>query len=117
MSKSLKNFITIRELLKEYTPDHFRLFCLAHRYSSDVEYAPDRMEEARRLQARVEDFLRTAIAFTAAEQIPTTGGAAGSSSGEVRAWKWNRADRELEALLASTRGEVRAALGAPHVHV
>lgn len=38
MSKSLKNFITIRSLLLDHDPDDFRVFCLQHRYSANVDY-------------------------------------------------------------------------------
>ena len=52
MSKSLKNFITIKELLSPendtvtVTPDDFRLFCLLHHYRSNVTYSMDRIHDA-----------------------------------------------------------------------
>jgi cysteinyl-tRNA synthetase len=38
MSKSLKNFIPIRALLLDHDADDFRVFCLQHRYSANVDY-------------------------------------------------------------------------------
>ncbi len=37
MSKSLKNFITIKDFLANRSPDVMRMFCLQHRYSSGIE--------------------------------------------------------------------------------
>jgi cysteinyl-tRNA synthetase len=38
MSKSLKNFITIRQCLARHHADDFRLFCLQHKYWANVNY-------------------------------------------------------------------------------
>ena len=38
MSKSLKNFITVRECLERHHPDDFRVFCLQRRYGANVDY-------------------------------------------------------------------------------
>ncbi|NWI49773.1 SYCM protein, partial [Calyptomena viridis] len=40
MSKSLKNYITIKDFLKKFSSDQFRMFCLRSRYSSGKEKAP-----------------------------------------------------------------------------
>ncbi|NXN32236.1 SYCM protein, partial [Nycticryphes semicollaris] len=37
MSKSLKNYITIKDFLKKFSADQFRMFCLRSRYSSGKE--------------------------------------------------------------------------------
>jgi hypothetical protein len=39
MSKSLKNFVTIRELLKNHTADQFRMFCFQYKYRSNVHFS------------------------------------------------------------------------------
>lgn len=46
MSKSLKNFITIREFLQQYSANLLRVFCLDNHYSSNIHYSPDRMTQA-----------------------------------------------------------------------
>jgi cysteinyl-tRNA synthetase len=48
MSKSLGNFLTIKEILKEYHPEVVRLFLLSRHYRSPVDYSTQGMEETRR---------------------------------------------------------------------
>ncbi len=40
MSKSLKNFVTIEEFLKTYSPNVLRLLVLSHLYRSPIDYSP-----------------------------------------------------------------------------
>lgn len=59
MSKSVKNFVTIREFLdRGGSADAFRTFCLLHRYSSPVEYSEDRLIDAQSFVSRIRGFLR-----------------------------------------------------------
>jgi cysteinyl-tRNA synthetase len=46
MSKSLGNFITIKDALKKYIPDVLKMFFLQSHYSSPVDFTQKRMEEA-----------------------------------------------------------------------
>ena len=49
MSKSLKNFVTVRELLNgddAVDPEAFRIFCGLHRYASTVSYSRVKLAEA-----------------------------------------------------------------------
>ena len=46
MSKSLKNFVTVREMLSDFSADEFRMFLLLHHYRSTLVYSQDRMEDA-----------------------------------------------------------------------
>ncbi|NXN00407.1 SYCM protein, partial [Sylvia borin] len=83
MSKSLKNYITIKDFLKKCSSDQFRMFCLRGRYSSaipsksdsellwrlhftgcrQVEFSEESMEDAKnRLQA-ISSFIRDANAY------------------------------------------------------
>lgn len=67
MSKSLKNFITIRELLESEertsklssVPDDFRLWCLAvsGSYRGSATYSISRLEEAKALRMKIVRFL------------------------------------------------------------
>ncbi|CAN8068904.1 unnamed protein product, partial [Agarophyton chilense] len=58
MSKSLKNFVSVREFLKDGgSSDAFRTFCLLHRYSSPVEYSEERLADAQAHARRVKSFL------------------------------------------------------------
>jgi cysteinyl-tRNA synthetase len=58
MSKSVKNFITIREFLESGgDPGAFRIFCLLNHYASPVEYSPDRLSDASSLLTRLRRFI------------------------------------------------------------
>jgi cysteinyl-tRNA synthetase len=46
MSKSLGNFLLIRDILKSYHPDTVRLFLLSNHYRSPIDYTEKAMEEA-----------------------------------------------------------------------
>ena len=57
MSKSLKNFITLQNMLEQsYTVNQFRLFCLMSRFHHTTEYSNDRMNDARDLEEKFEQF-------------------------------------------------------------
>ncbi|WP_456365580.1 cysteine--tRNA ligase [Thermococcus sp.] len=47
MSKSLGNFITIREMLKRYDPEVIRLFVLQRHYRSPLDYTEEGIEHAK----------------------------------------------------------------------
>ncbi|AEK72311.1 cysteinyl-tRNA synthetase [Thermococcus sp. 4557] len=47
MSKSLGNFVTIREMLERYNPEVIRLFILQRHYRSPLDYTEEGMEHAK----------------------------------------------------------------------
>ena len=47
MSKSLGNFLLVREILKRYNPDVLRFFMLSAQYRSPLNYSEDLMESAK----------------------------------------------------------------------
>jgi cysteinyl-tRNA synthetase len=53
MSKSLGNFRTIQEVLKQYSPDTIRMFILQTHYRSPIEFTGDSMNAARTALARL----------------------------------------------------------------
>jgi len=63
MSKSLKNFITIDQMLTEHgcTADQFRYFCLQSHYRSTIDYSLPKLKDAARQLARVQDFEATLL--------------------------------------------------------
>ncbi|KAM6446515.1 putative cysteine--tRNA ligase, mitochondrial [Liasis olivaceus] len=63
MSKSLKNYITIKDFLKEFSPDQFRMFCLRSKYSSGVEYSDDIMNDAKNILHIIHSFISSANAY------------------------------------------------------
>ncbi|KAI1241632.1 hypothetical protein IHE44_0005115, partial [Lamprotornis superbus] len=69
MSKSLKNYITIKDFLKKCSSDQFRMFCLRGRYSSAVEFSEESMEDAKNLLQSVSSFIRDANAYIKGELV------------------------------------------------
>ncbi|XP_065597075.1 probable cysteine--tRNA ligase, mitochondrial isoform X2 [Cyrtonyx montezumae] len=63
MSKSLKNYITIKDFLKKFSSDQFRMFCLRSRYSSAVEFSDETMNDAKNILQAVSSFIRDADAY------------------------------------------------------
>ncbi|MBI2450794.1 MAG: cysteine--tRNA ligase [Parcubacteria group bacterium] len=57
MSKSSGNFITIREILKNYSPQAFRFLILSHHYRSPIDYQESLMKQAESSLERVSEFL------------------------------------------------------------
>ncbi|XP_074946980.1 putative cysteine--tRNA ligase, mitochondrial isoform X1 [Phalacrocorax aristotelis] len=63
MSKSLKNYITIKDFLKKFSSDQFRMLCLRSRYSSAIEFSDESMEDAKHLLQAISSFIRDANAY------------------------------------------------------
>ena len=64
MSKSLNNFFTIREVLKDYKAAEVRFFILNSHYRSQLNYATDQLDAARASLSRL---------YTAIRGLPETG--------------------------------------------
>ena len=58
MSKSLKNFITIRDLLKKQSAEAFRLLILQNHYRSPLNYTDTSMEAAEEGVRRIAEFIQ-----------------------------------------------------------
>ena len=56
MSKSLNNFITIRELLEDYEPDTFRFFVLSTHYRSPIDFSKDSLHQSERSLDRIRKY-------------------------------------------------------------
>jgi cysteinyl-tRNA synthetase len=54
MSKSLGNFITIKEVLKKYPPEVLKILYLQTHYSHPVDFSWEKMEEARKAYERID---------------------------------------------------------------
>uniref|UniRef100_A0A6Q2YJ31 cysteine--tRNA ligase n=1 Tax=Esox lucius TaxID=8010 RepID=A0A6Q2YJ31_ESOLU len=63
MSKSLKNFITIKDFLGSYSANEFRMFCLLTKYRSAIDYSDTSMNEARSFLATIAAFNHDAKAY------------------------------------------------------
>ena len=58
MSKSLGNFFTVREVLKEYRPEIIRFFILSSHYRSPLNYSDEQLDEAQAALTRLYTALR-----------------------------------------------------------
>lgn len=63
MSKSLKNTISVRDLLKTCTSNQFRMLCLLSRYHSGIEFGDDTSRAAKAVLRRILTFLTDAQAY------------------------------------------------------
>ncbi len=64
MSKSLKNYVNVQEVLEDYSPNVLRFFfCQAH-YRSQIDYGPEALNEAKVVWDRFAAFLRASRTTT-----------------------------------------------------
>lgn len=59
MSKSLGNFITINELLQEYSPDVFRFFVLSTHYRSPIDFSQEILHQSKQGLQRIYKLIET----------------------------------------------------------
>ncbi|WP_297446050.1 cysteine--tRNA ligase [Desulfurobacterium sp.] len=57
MSKSLGNFFTIKEILKDFSPDVLRFFLVSTHYRSPIDFSFERLKEAKAAFDRIKNFL------------------------------------------------------------
>ncbi len=60
MSKSLGNFFTIRDILKNYHPEVLRLFLLTNHYRSPIDFSDQNLAEATKTLDRYYEFFASA---------------------------------------------------------
>ncbi len=58
MSKSLGNFVTIKDALKEYDPKVLRLFYISGHYRSPIDFSQELLDKAKNSLERLNDFVR-----------------------------------------------------------
>ncbi|XP_040888066.1 probable cysteine--tRNA ligase, mitochondrial isoform X2 [Toxotes jaculatrix] len=63
MSKSLKNYITIKDFLQSYSANEFRMFCLLTKYRSAIDYSDSSMTEAQTSLGTISTFIHDAQAY------------------------------------------------------
>ncbi len=68
MSKSLGNFFTVREVLKQYRPEVIRFFILTSHYRSPLNYSDEQLDEAQAALTRLYTALR-GVDADASEQL------------------------------------------------
>lgn len=63
MSKSLKNTISVQDMLKETTPETFRMACIMSTYKSNMEYGVELLTTAKNTYKLYQNFIDSCIAF------------------------------------------------------
>ncbi|MCD6423809.1 MAG: cysteine--tRNA ligase [Elusimicrobia bacterium] len=53
MSKSLKNFFTLKEIFEKFSPRAVRFFLLSTHYRDPLDFSPDALKEAERMTERI----------------------------------------------------------------
>lgn len=66
MSKSLNNFITVKELLKEVHPEELRYFMISGHYRSPLEYSLEQVQQCKQPLERLYTAINSAQVGTAA---------------------------------------------------
>ena len=59
MSKSLGNFITIREILRDYDPEVFRFFVLSTHYRSPIDFSESALQQSENSLHRIYKLIET----------------------------------------------------------
>ncbi|CAI5733422.1 unnamed protein product [Peronospora farinosa] len=99
MSKSLKNFISVKDFLEDgHTADHFRLFCLQFKYRTNLIYSEDRIRDAVVVADRLRGFFRSVVAYGGDRDI--------SSSNAVKSKRCEKKDLEMLDALFMTQAQV-----------
>ncbi len=80
MSKSLGNFVTIKDLLKQHRPEAVRFFILSGHYRSPIDFSAEALEAAAKGWERL-----TSPAFAVRERLRSPGLLAGSEAAFERA--------------------------------
>jgi cysteinyl-tRNA synthetase len=62
MSKSLKNFITIREVLRRWNWRQLRVLFLMHHYQAGMNYSEESMADAAAVERGIQEFMRSTTA-------------------------------------------------------
>lgn len=69
MSKSLKNTISIEEMLTNYTADEFRMACVLSNYKNAMEYSDELMETAKNTLSKFKSFKIDCVAYLEGKKI------------------------------------------------
>ena len=112
MSKSLKNFITIKALLNDELNDvesdsagnDFRLFCLLHHYRSNVTYSRDRICEAAAVRKSFNNFIQDTRDIVKSRQLVE------DDLNDPSLKKWSADDKILFARMADLKDQYVEAL-------
>ena len=71
MSKSLKNYFLLRELLSQYSPEVLRLFLISTHYRKPLDFALSKLESYQRAWRRIEEAFLNAEKFLGNVSLPS----------------------------------------------
>jgi len=97
MSKSLKNFITIRQALENNTARQVRMCFLLHKYNAPMDYGDNTMSHAITTEKTFVEFFHNAKAVLREEKISDK-------------QRWEKPDRDLQLAVELARVKVDEAL-------
>ena len=100
MSKSLKNFISITDALKQHTSRQLRFLFLLHSWNDTLDYGENSMEGALKFEKLLQEFFLTIQSI-----LRST-----ASTGIAAFHKWNPEEITLNQRLMETRTNVHEAL-------
>ncbi|XP_073846488.1 cysteine--tRNA ligase-like protein, mitochondrial [Musca autumnalis] len=69
MSKSLKNTISIDEMLQDYTADEFRMACVLSNYRNSMEYSSEMMDTAKNTLNKFHSFKTDCHAYLSGKKV------------------------------------------------
>lgn len=69
MSKSLKNFLTIKDIIKDHSPMCLRILFLQHFWNKDMNYDPSQLLEADVLLKKILNFISTGESLSKGKDI------------------------------------------------
>ena len=102
MSKSLKNFISIRQALEQNNARQIRLCFLMHKYNAPMDYGDNTMQHAIVVEKTFQEFfhnVKAALRVANGGNLPASGHQ-----------KWSESEKNLHNALVDTKANVDAAL-------
>ncbi|KAI8147700.1 tRNA synthetases class I (C) catalytic domain-containing protein [Fennellomyces sp. T-0311] len=109
MSKSLKNFITIQEALKTYTPRQLRIFFLAHQWNTKMDFKQSSMQEAIQMETTIKNLLDNVAALGDRIRSDGSRGSTLLPGGEIT-HRWRNEENELTSFFQDRVDAVHVAL-------
>lgn len=107
MSKSLKNFITIRQALQSYTSRQLRFAFLAHNWSETLDYSPNTMNTATSYERVFNEFFLNVVDTFRRQSIEKDS----NSSTLCKSFqKWSTSDHQLNEEFMKATNKIDVAL-------
>ena len=120
MSKSLKNFIKVKDFLTHFSANDFRMFCIKHKYSSNIDYSEEEMKEVQTIIHKLRSFFSelsyqsSLPLLSSSSSSPTSSSSLSSSSSSPSSGlyveKWSVFDHQLHDEYRRVEEEVVRAL-------